>query len=110
MIRYLSLILIAALASWSFSAEPSDAKATDQKRLAAAEWCFKDDLPKSVCVTCDKKVVLQLKKDKDYCKEHNNAESLCVKCDSNAQDRIDALRPDQKEWPADWKPKATPAK
>ena len=110
MIRYLSLTLLATMASWAFSAEPAEVKATEQKRLPAAEWCFKDDLPKSVCVPCDKKVVLQLKKDKDYCKEHNNSESFCVLCDPTAQAKIDALRPDQKEWPADWKPKATPAK
>lgn len=113
MIRTLSLIMLAALAALAFlaySAEPVDVKATDQKRLPAAEWCFKDDLPKSVCVSCDKKVVLHLKKDKDYCKEHNNSESFCVICDPQAQAKIDALRPDQKEWPADWKPKATPAK
>lgn len=116
MIRTLSLVLLATFASWTsvataaYSAEPADVKATEQKRLPAAEWCFKDDLPKSVCVSCDKKVVLQLRKDKDYCKEHNNSESFCVLCDPQAQAKIDALRPDPKEWPADWKPKATPAK
>ena len=106
MMRSLFLTLIACLVFNAFGAEA----AADVKRLPAAEWCFTDDLPKSVCVTCDKKVVLQLKKDKDYCKEHNNSESFCVLCDPKAQAKIDALRPDQKEWPAGWKPKTAPAK
>ncbi len=105
MIRHLFLTLIACVAFSAFGAEAGEGKPGDTKRLAAAEWCFEDDLPKSVCVKCDKKVVLALKKDGDYCKEHNSAESLCVKCDPKAQAKIDALRPDPKEWPANWKPK-----
>jgi hypothetical protein len=109
MTRFLSLTLLACLAFSAFSAE-AEGKPADAKRLAAAEWCFTDDLPKAVCVNCDKKVILQLKKDKDYCEEHKNAESFCVKCDPKAQAKIDDMRPDQKEWPAGWKPKAAPAK
>jgi hypothetical protein len=83
-----------------------EAKPTEVKRCTAAEWCFEDDLPKAKCVNCDKKVILQLKKDKDYCSEHKDAESLCVQCDPKVQATIDAMRPDQKEWPKDWKPKS----
>jgi hypothetical protein len=107
MIRYLSLALLACLAFNAFSAEEAEAKPAESNRLPAAEWCFADDLPKAVCVTCDKKIILQLKKDKDFCEEHKSAESLCVKCDPNAQGKIDAMRPDTKEWPKDWKPKAS---
>lgn len=110
MIRHLSLTLLACLAFSAFGAEEAEAKPAELKRLPAAEWCFNDDLPKAVCVTCDKKVVLQLKKDKDYCQEHKSAESLCVACDPKAQDKIDAMRPDSKEWPAGWKPKSAAAK
>lgn len=107
MIRHLFLTLIACVAFSAYGAEAGEAKPGDTKRLPAAEWNFEEDLPKNACTNSDKKVVLQLKKDGDYCKEHNSAESLCVKCDPKAQVKIDALRPDAKEWPANWKPKAT---
>jgi hypothetical protein len=107
MIRHLLLSLIACVAFSAYGADADDAKPGATKRLTAAEWCFEDDLPKSACVNCDKKVALALKKDGDFCKEHNCAESLCVKCDPKAQAKIDAQRPDAKEWPANWKPKAT---
>lgn len=108
MIRHLTLTVLATLAFGALGAE--ETAEADLKQLPAAEWCFSEDLPKSVCVTCDKKVIPQLKKNKDYCEEHKTAESLCVQCDPKAQAKIDTMRPDQKEWPKDWKPKAAPAK
>lgn len=105
-----SLTLLACLTFSACGCEAAEEKATEQKKLPAAEWCFVDDLPKSHCVSCDKKVILQLKKDKDYCEEHKNAESLCVKCDPNAPAKIGAMRPAAQEWPMGWKPKGAPAK
>lgn len=107
MIRPLSLTLLACLACNAFGAEEAEATPAEQKRLPAAEWCFTDDLPKAVCVNCDKKIIVQLKKDKDFCEEHKNSESFCVKCDPKAQAKIDTMRPDAKEWPKDWKPEAS---
>lgn len=63
------------------------------ERLTADKWCATHDVPKDKCATCDKKLIPQLKKDKDWCAEHSVAESVCVKCDPEAKVRLDAMRP-----------------
>jgi hypothetical protein len=45
-------------------------------------------------VECDKKLIPQLKKDKDWCAEDNCAESVCLKCNpKEAKALLDAQRP-----------------
>lgn len=86
-------------------AEEAPAAEEEVTRCTAEQWCFDQDLPKTMCVHCDKKITVALKKDKDFCAEHNCAESLCVLCDPAAVGKLQALRPEQAVWPQDWRPK-----
>lgn len=90
MIRFALVILLAlGLASSAWAEE-----AVKVERLTADQWCATHDLPKNKCVTCDKKLIPKLKKEKDYCPEHACAESTCVKCNpTEAKALLDAQRP-----------------
>lgn len=90
MTRFLLTAMLALGLGANAMAEESKAAV---ERLAADKWCATHDVPKDKCVTCDKKLIPQLKKDKDWCAEHACAESVCVKCDPEAKARLDALRP-----------------
>jgi hypothetical protein len=108
MIRILiTLVTVMAIGLSSLAYSEEDAKAAGPvHRLHADQWCFIHDLPKDKDIECDKTLIPTLKKDKDWCKEHTCAESVCRKCDpKEAKEYIDAHRPDAKEWPAGWKPK-----
>jgi len=93
MIRFaLTALLVLGIGFTAFAAETADAPKVE--RLTADKWCATHDLPKDKCVECNKKLIPQLKKDKDWCPEHACAESTCVKCNpKDAKALLDAQRP-----------------
>lgn len=102
---FIIALLTLFIGSMATAADEQKTDATVQ-RLTADAWCWTEDLPKSKCTHCDKKIILTLKKSDDYCKEHNNAESLCRSCDpKGATPLLNAMRPEAKDWPAGFKPK-----
>ena len=104
MIRILiALMLAIGIGSIAFSED--DKKDAKPVRLHAAEWSFKNDVPKDRDTQENPALIPGLKKSGDWCKEHDCAESICRKCDpKEAGELIDALRPDPSEWPKGWKP------
>ena len=88
----IALILAFGLGSFAFGED--EKKEAKPVRLHASEWCFKHDLPKDRDIECTPALIPKLKKDNDWCKEHNCAESICRKCDpKEAGELIDACAP-----------------
>ena len=109
MIALLTMI-VGGYANAADADKPTAEAGTTVQRVAADAWCWVEDLPKSMCPHCDKKVILTLKKSENYCKEHNSAESLCRDCDPKAANALlNAMRPEAKDWPANFKPKTMSA-
>ena len=71
-------ILLTAMLALGLGASAMAEEGKAAVRLTADKWCATHDLPK----------------DKDWCAEHNCAESICIPCDPTAKARLEAMRPE----------------
>lgn len=44
-------------------------------------WCAEHGVPEEICSLCSDTVAAKLKKEGDWCKDHDRAKSQCFKCD-----------------------------
>jgi hypothetical protein len=44
-------------------------------------WCFEHGVPEEICSLCSDEAAAKFKKEGDWCKLHDRAQSQCFKCD-----------------------------
>jgi hypothetical protein len=54
-------------------------------------WCQEHGIPEKMCSLCSEEVATRLKKERDWCKIHDRAQSQCFKCDPGLYKKFEAM-------------------
>jgi hypothetical protein len=93
------LMISAILALASSSAGCNQPAKNDDKKQAknGADtkhddwWCQPHGVPEHICSLCSDEVATKLKKEGDWCKIHDRAQSQCFKCDPDKYKKFEDM-------------------
>jgi hypothetical protein len=54
-------------------------------------WCAEHGVPEALCSLCSDALAARLKKEGDWCKEHDRAASQCFRCDPKRYEKFAAM-------------------
>jgi hypothetical protein len=102
--RLFSAILISVVTFMAFSSvgcnqptKTEDKKGDGKKEVAKndakhdAWWCQEHGVPEHMCSLCSDEVATKLKKEGDWCKIHDRAQSQCFKCDPSKYKKFEDM-------------------
>ena len=67
------------------------------RKQEIADWCPEHGVPESICTRCNPSLIEGFKKKGDWCMEHDLPESQCVQCHPELKEKLEAMRPKQKQ-------------
>jgi hypothetical protein len=56
-----------------------------------AWWCQEHGVPEDICSLCNAEHAAKLKKEGDWCKLHDRAQSQCFKCDPSKYEKFEQM-------------------
>jgi hypothetical protein len=72
-------------------AKPEDGKKEIKKDDHSGWWCQEHGVPEEICSLCNADHAAKLKKEGDWCKLHDRAQSQCFKCDPSKYEKFEQM-------------------
>ena len=103
-LRLFNGLMISAVTVLAFSslgcnqpAKTDNKKGDEKKEITKGDtahdawWCQEHGVPEHQCSLCSDEVAAQLKKEGDWCKIHDRAQSQCFKCDPSKYKKFEDM-------------------
>jgi hypothetical protein len=78
-------------------AKADDKKGDGKKEITKGDtkhdawWCQEHGVPEEICSLCSAEHAAKLKKEGDWCKLHDRAQSQCFKCDPSKYEKFEQM-------------------
>jgi hypothetical protein len=78
-------------------AKADDKKGDGKKEITKGDtkhdawWCQEHGVPEEICSLCNAEHAAKLKKEGDWCKLHDRAQSQCFKCDPSKYEKFEQM-------------------